>query len=52
MSKRLSSELCGFRKNCNTQYSLIYMLEKWKGGMDKSKYMGAFLWISQKLLAQ
>ena len=28
IKKKLPVKLCGFRKNCNTQYSLISMLEK------------------------
>ena len=31
--------LCGFRKNCNAQYSSIYMLEKWKSTLKKCKYV-------------
>ena len=39
---KLSVKLCGFRKNHNTQYSLIIsMLERWKASLDKGKYVGA-----------
>ena len=37
---KLSVKLCGFRKNHNTQYSLISMLEKWKASLDKGEYVG------------
>ena len=40
MSKK-SFKLYGFHKNCNTQYSLIYMLERWKSTLDKVKHMRA-----------
>ena len=32
--------MCAFRKNHNTQYSLISMLEKWKASLDKGEYVG------------
>ena len=41
MSNKLSIKLCGFPKNCNTQYCLTYMPEKWKNTLDKGKYVGA-----------
>ena len=41
MSNKLSNKLSGFRKNCNTQYCLTYMLEKWKNTLDKGKHGGA-----------
>ena len=41
MSKELSFKLCGFHKNYSAQYSLIYMLEKWKSSLDKGKLVGA-----------
>ena len=41
MSNELSIKLCGFRKNCNTQYCLTYMLEKWENTLDKGKQVGA-----------
>ena len=31
--------MCAFRKNHNTQYSLISMLEKWKASLDKGEYV-------------
>ena len=41
MSKKLRSKLCGFRKNCITQYVLICMPEKWKSMFDEGKHVGA-----------
>ena len=38
---KLSTKLSGFRKNYNTQYCLLYMLEKWKNALDKGKHVGA-----------
>ena len=37
----ISSFLTGFRKNHNTQYALLKMLELWKGALDKGKFVGA-----------
>ena len=37
----LSKHLTGFRKNHNTQNSLLYMLEKWKESLDQKKVIGA-----------
>ena len=39
IKNKLSVKLCGFRKNHNTQYSLISMLEKWKASLDNGKYV-------------
>ena len=39
--KKLSSRLCGFRKNCSIQYEFNYMLEKWKSTLGKGKRVGA-----------
>ena len=36
-----SSFLTGFRKNHNTQHSLLKMLELWKEALDKGKSVGA-----------
>ena len=48
LSRKLQSKSCGFRKNCNTQYVLIYILEKWKSMLDKGKYVGAaFMHLSK-----
>ena len=52
MSNELSIKLCGFRKNCNTQYCLTYMLEKWKIDSTKEKKLALSSWISQKSLTQ
>ena len=41
MSNKLSNKLSGFSKNCNTQYCLTYMLEKWKNTLGKGKHVGA-----------
>ena len=38
---RFSHWLCGFRKNHNTQHSLLKMLEKWKLVSDKGCKIGA-----------
>ena len=40
IKNKLLVKLCGFRKNHNTQYSLISMLEKWKASLDKGEYVG------------
>ena len=52
MSPLLSPYLCGFRKGFNTQHALLRMVESWKRGLDKGKVVGAFLWISLKLLTR
>ena len=41
MESRFSHLLCGFRKNRNTQHSLLKMLEKWKLVLDKGCNIGA-----------
>ena len=41
MEPRFSHLLCGFRKNHNTQHSLLKMLEKWKLVLDKESNIGA-----------
>ena len=43
MNKHFSAYLCGFRKGCSTQYSLIGLLENWKRALDKSGIAGALL---------
>ena len=43
INKHLSDLLCGFRKGYNSQYCLIFMLEKWKKELDKSNVAGALL---------
>ena len=40
IKNKLSVKFYGFRKNHNTQYSLISMLEKWKVSLDKGEYVG------------
>ena len=50
MSNKLSTKLSGFCKNCNTQYCLNYMLQKWKIIIDKIKHVGAvFMDLSKTL---
>ena len=45
-----SNFLTGFRKNHNTQHSLLKMLELWKEALDKGKYVGAiFMDLSKGL---
>ena len=41
MQPHFSALLTGFRKNHNTQHSLIKMLEKWKYLLDKDYHIGA-----------
>ena len=35
MTSKFSPFLCGFRKNRNSQYSLLKMIEVWKNNLDK-----------------
>ena len=35
MTSKFSPFLCGFRKNHNSQYSLLKMIEVWKNNLDK-----------------
>ena len=51
IKNKILVKLCGFRKNHNTQYSLISMLEKWKASLDK-EYVSVIFIISQKPLIQ
>ena len=41
ISNKLLTKLSGFHVNYNTQYCLIYMLEKWKNTLDKGKQVCA-----------
>ena len=50
MSNNLWTKLSGFHKNLNTQYCLIYVLEKWNTTLSKGKYVGAVFMVSQKPL--
>ena len=43
MEPRFSDLLCGFRKNHNTQHSLLKMLEKWKLVLHRGYNIGAIL---------
>ena len=39
----LSEKLCGFRKDLNSQFSLICLLEKWKKSLDSQETGAALL---------
>ena len=41
MAPKFSRFLCGFRKNHNSQYSLLKMIETWKNNLDQGKIIGA-----------
>ena len=41
--QNLSKYHCGFRMGFSAQYSLVAMLEGWKGVVDDKKVFGAFL---------
>ena len=43
MTSKFSSFLCGFRKNHNSQYSLLKMVEVWKKNIDKGNEIAAIL---------
>ena len=43
MEKNFSQYLCGFRKGYNSQYCLLYMLERWKRELDKHNVAGGLL---------
>ena len=44
--------LSGFRKNHNSQYSLLKMIEVWRKILIKEMKLLSSLWIFQKLLTQ
>ena len=44
MISKFSLFLCGFRKNHNSQYSLLKMIEIWKKNLDKGNEIAVFLW--------
>ena len=44
MTSKFSLFLCGFRKNHNSQYSLLKMIEIWKKNLDKGNEIAVFLW--------
>ena len=52
MTSRFSPFLCGFRKNHNSQYSLLETIEVWKKILIQEMKLLLFLWIFQKSLAQ
>ena len=41
MTDKLAHSVSGFRKSHGTQNSLVVMLEKWKGALDKREYVSA-----------
>ena len=41
--KFLSPNLCGYRKNFNTQQALLALIENWKKVLDKKGFAGAVL---------
>ena len=56
--QNLSKYHCAFRKGFSAQYSIVAMLEKWKGAVDDKKVFGALLtglskefdWLSHELI--
>ena len=44
MTSKFSLFLYGFRKNHNSQYSLLKMIEIWKKNLDKGNEIAVFLW--------
>ena len=49
MTSKFSPFLCGFRKNHNSQYSLLKMIEVWKKILIKEMKLLLFLWIFKSL---
>ena len=43
MINKLSIFLCGFREKMNAQNCLVFLVEKWRRGLDKSKKCGVLL---------
>ena len=43
MTSKFSPFLCGFRKNHNSQYSLLKMVEVWKKNIDKGNEIAVIL---------
>ena len=43
MTSKFSPFLCGFRKNHNSQYSLLKMTEVWKKNLDKGNEIAVIL---------
>ena len=52
ITSKCSTFLCGFRKNHNSQYLLLKILEIWKKVLIKEMKLLLFLWIFQKPLTQ
>ena len=48
MASKFSSYLCGFRKNHNSQHSLLKMVEVWKKCLDKGDLIGVILMYLSK----
>ena len=43
MDKKLSKQLCGFRKGHSAQHCLLVMLEKWRASLDNGGCSGVLL---------
>ena len=43
MTTKFCPYLCGFRKNQNTQYSLLRMIETWKKHLEKREKIGVIM---------
>ena len=43
METKFSKSLTGFRKNHNTQYALLRMIENWKTQLNKRKKFGVII---------
>ena len=39
----LSPYLCGYRKGCNTQQALVFLIEKWNNVLDDKGFEGVVL---------
>ena len=52
MTDKLAHSITGFRKSHGTQNSLVVMLEKWKGALDKREYVSALFMDLSKAFDQ
>ena len=43
MNNKLSSLLCGFRKNYGTEDALLHLLENWRDHLDRKRVIGTVL---------
>ena len=43
MLRKLSIYLCGFQKSMNAQNCILFLVEKWRKGLDKSQKCGVLL---------